>query len=53
MSTSQLTNKMEANEANLNWQFTMYRQFCNVNTGNTINIFDEGGEGDVHGAWET
>ena len=34
--------------ADLNWQFVMYRQFFNVNTGNAIKIFGAGWvEGDV------
>ena len=33
--------------ANLNWQFTMYRQFFNVNNGNGIKTFDAGVESDV------
>ena len=34
--------------ADLNLQFVMYIRFFNVNTGNTIKIFDAGGvEGDA------
>ena len=34
------TNKMAANDGNLNLQFRMYRRFFNVNTGNGIKNFE-------------